>query len=49
MEKKTGEKKITNEKPLSLYPFKPDEVLKKFLQIPAPTKKPKKKRKTRLP
>jgi len=30
MEKKKREKKTTNEKPISLYPLKPDEVLKKI-------------------
>jgi hypothetical protein len=41
MEKKTGkkEKKITNEKPISLYHLKPEEVLKKLLQTPANKKK----------
>jgi hypothetical protein len=38
MDKKTGEKKTTNEKPLSLYPLKPEDALKKFLQIPPPKK-----------
>jgi hypothetical protein len=43
MEKKTGKKKgkrkKTYEKPISLYPLKPEEVLKKFLQIPPEKKK----------
>jgi hypothetical protein len=37
MEKKTRKKKTetktTNEKPISLYPLKPEEVLKKLLQV----------------
>lgn len=45
MGKKTGkektERKITNEKPISLYPLKPEEALKFFLGIPLPKKKKK--------
>jgi hypothetical protein len=43
MDKKTGEKKTTNEKPLSLYPLKTEDALKKLLQIPPPKKKEQKK------
>jgi hypothetical protein len=46
MEKKTGKKretkKITNDKPISLYPLKPEEAIKKLLQ----TQPEKKKRST---
>ena len=48
MEKKTGkkeERKITNEKPISLYPYKPEEVLKKLLEIPPEEKDKKRKKK----
>lgn len=38
MEKKTREKKITNEKPISLFPLSAEEALKKLLQIPPPVK-----------
>jgi hypothetical protein len=47
MEKETGKKKVTNEKPISLYPFKPEEVLKKFLEIPPEKKKKTKKKKNK--
>jgi hypothetical protein len=44
MEKKTREKKdeqkVTNEKPISLYPLQPEEAIKKLLQI-TPSKKKK--------
>jgi hypothetical protein len=40
MEKKSGEKKTTNEKTISLYPLKPEDALKKLLQtVPPPKKK----------
>ncbi|MDR3668168.1 MAG: hypothetical protein P4L35_15100 [Ignavibacteriaceae bacterium] len=37
--KEKGKGKITNEKPISLFPLKPEEALKKFLEIPAEKKK----------
>jgi hypothetical protein len=44
MEKKTrkkrDEKKITNEKPISLYPLKPEEALKRLLEVSLHKKKP---------
>jgi len=43
MEKKKREKKITNEKPISLYPLKTEEALKKLLTTPPPKKTIKKK------
>lgn len=45
MKEKAGEKKITNEKPLSLHPHRVEEVLKKFLQTPPPEKVKKKTKK----
>ena len=38
MEKKTKDKKITNEKPISLYPLSPEEALKKLLGTSPPPK-----------
>ncbi|HTY11808.1 MAG TPA: hypothetical protein VMF88_12140 [Bacteroidota bacterium] len=38
MDKKTGEKKTTNEKPLSLFPLKAEDALKKLLQVSPPKK-----------
>jgi hypothetical protein len=43
MDKKKGEKKTTNEKPLSLYPLKTEDALKKLLQVSPPPKKKKPK------
>lgn len=39
MKKETREKKRTNEKPVSLYPFTPEEALKKLLQAQQPKKR----------
>jgi hypothetical protein len=39
MEKKAGEKKTTNEKPVSLHPLKTEEALRRLLEIKPPKKK----------
>lgn len=38
-EKKKGKRKVTYEKPISLYPLKPEEALRKLLQTPPEKKK----------
>jgi len=44
---KGKEKKQTSEKPISLYPMKPEEALRKLLQIHPPYKKRKKPKRDR--